>query len=556
MRIESLRLHRHRWQNNVVLRSAWALRPLSLHALEASQHGWDESDELTSDASTSSSSASDPEQRAIEREVESNASQVNNQSHMPINNEIMAIALPMMLTLSTDPIAGLADTAFLSNLGATAVAGTGVALSIFNLLSKPMNVPVLSVSTTSVAVALGRLRSATASSESDPGSRIQIEEASYALQSAASSCIVLGLYCGIAQALVLSQGLHLLLPIWGIVPGSELVQPTLDFLLIRVLGAPVTSLLLTLQGVFRGMSDAKTPLYASIASNLINVVLAPVLIFVAGWGVKGAALATVMSQMVPCCFLMAHLSLKLSSLTPSTRDQSFLSSLAASAASPSILALFKPTGLLILRTVAVTLTYAAATSAASKSGATPAAAHQICFQVWMASSLLADSLAIASQTLIASSLAAGQQIRARLIALRSVSLSLGLGLLLGLILFLGKDVIAAAFTSDPQVLAFCAVLMPIVALSQPLNALAFTLDGVVYGCGGFVYACLFSACAALPSLVLIVKGSLVAGSGGAGRASSSLEWTWGGLCLLMALRGAFALIALIKGWGPFKMMKS
>ncbi len=32
---------------------------------------------------------------------------------------------------------------------------------------------------------------------------------------------------------------------------------------------------------------------------------------------------------------------------------------------------------------------------------------QVCFQVWLASSLLADSLAVASQTLLARSVAAG-----------------------------------------------------------------------------------------------------------------------------------------------------
>jgi hypothetical protein len=37
-----------------------------------------------------------------------------------------------------------------------------------------------------------------------------------------------------------------------------------------------------------------------------------------------------------------------------------------------------------------------------------AAAHQICFQLWLASSLLADALAVAAQSLLARRLAAKQ----------------------------------------------------------------------------------------------------------------------------------------------------
>lgn len=52
----------------------------------------------------------------------------------------------------------------------------------------------------------------------------------------------------------------------------------------------------TSQGVYRGLGDTRTPLYATVASNLVNVVLGYFLIFSAGLGIRGAALATVCSQ--------------------------------------------------------------------------------------------------------------------------------------------------------------------------------------------------------------------------------------------------------------------
>ena len=61
-------------------------------------------------------------------------------------------------------------------------------------------------------------------------------------------------------------------------------------------GQPLIAVWLRLQGVFRGLADARTPLLASLTSNILNVILAPILIFYLGWGVRGAAAAIVMAQ--------------------------------------------------------------------------------------------------------------------------------------------------------------------------------------------------------------------------------------------------------------------
>jgi hypothetical protein len=52
------------------------------------------------------------------------------------------------------------------------------------------------------------------------------------------------------------------------------------------------------QGVYRGLGDTRTPLWGTLACNAINVILAPLLIFSADWGCRGAALATVTSQVI------------------------------------------------------------------------------------------------------------------------------------------------------------------------------------------------------------------------------------------------------------------
>jgi Na+-driven multidrug efflux pump len=67
----------------------------------------------------------------------------------------------------------------------------------------------------------------------------------------------------------------------------------------------------------------------------------------------------------------------------------------------------------------------------------------------MACSLLADSLAVAAQALLAANLAAGDPGRARRLAMRVLKLSLGLGGAVGLVLMGFRHAIAKVFTTRP-----------------------------------------------------------------------------------------------------------
>lgn len=305
---------------------------------------------------------------------------------------------------------------------------------------------------------------------------------------------------------------------WGAPVGTAMRGPVLEFLSIRAAGAPITMLLLVLQGVYRGLQDTRTPLAATLGTTALNIVLAPILIFTMGWRVRGAAIATVVAQALPCIALLWDLSRK---YPLRFRDSATLREL---------FKLFGPTGLLVLRTVAITMCYAVATSIVARSGTAAAASHQIMFQLWLASSLLADSLAVASQSLLARSIASGQTEYGTQVVDRTIAMAGGLGVVLMAALALGRDQIPRLFTADTAVLSLIASIMPIVILTQPVNALAFAWDGVLYGSGGFSYASVAMAFCAAPAIAVMVFGSRL-GLGG-----SALTWVWMGLSTVMALR--------------------
>lgn len=80
--------------------------------------------------------------------------------------------------------------------------------------------------------------------------------------------------------------------------------------------------------------------------------------------------------------------------------------------------------LILARVIAATIGVTLATSLAARLGATPMAAFQICIQVWLTSSLLADGLAVAGQAILACAFAEKDYNKATAAASRVLQVSI------------------------------------------------------------------------------------------------------------------------------------
>ncbi|KAE8705712.1 armadillo/beta-catenin repeat family protein [Hibiscus syriacus] len=90
-----------------------------------------------------------------------------------------------------------------------------------------------------------------------------------------------------------------------------MLNPAQQYLTLRSLGAPAVLLSLAMQGVFRGFKDTKTPLYATVAGDVTNIILDLIFMFVLRLGVSGAAIAHVISQLPIVnkgygCYILYH----------------------------------------------------------------------------------------------------------------------------------------------------------------------------------------------------------------------------------------------------------
>ncbi|CAI9264166.1 unnamed protein product [Lactuca saligna] len=108
-------------------------------------------------------------------------------------------------------------------------------------------------------------------------------------------------------------------------------------------------------------------------------------------------------------------------------------------------------------------------------GSTEMAAFQICLQLWVAASLLADGLAVAGQVILAGAFARQDYTRATATAARELQLALAMGLVLSLIVGVGLSFSSGVFTTNAKVLRLLSLGIPFVAATQPINTIAFVL---------------------------------------------------------------------------------
>ncbi|KAB2009989.1 hypothetical protein ES319_D10G204300v1 [Gossypium barbadense] len=446
------------------------------------------------------------------------SSNPNKLNHVTIvKNWHLSIALPTALALAADPIASLIDTAFVGHLGSVELAAVGVSVSIFNLVSRLFNVPLLNITTSFVAE-----EQALISKSKDDG---EFEHQGKKVLPSVSTSLALAAGLGIAEAVVLSVGSGFLMNIMGIPMDSSMRGPAEQFLTWRAFGAPPVVIALAAQGTFRGFKDTKTPLYAigkyysmlyvSSAGTLLNAILDVILIFPFGFGIGGAVVATVISEYLIAIILLWELNGKVELISPKI-DWSKVS-------------LYLKSG-----TIATLGTLTLATSLAARQGPIPMAGHQICVQIWLAVSLLTDALALSGQALLATNYSQANYQQARKV-IYSVLKQIGLatGFPLAVFLFIGFEALSGLFTTDAEVLQIAwsgtlvsELLIYFCCWVSTSKCRSFCSCGLYYGVSDYEYVAVSMVVVGLISSAYLLVAAPLFSVGG----------VWNGLFLFMTLR--------------------
>ena len=85
---------------------------------------------------------------------------------------------------------------------------------------------------------------------------------------------------------------------------------TIDFarqyLTIIAVGAPTIMFSTAFANILRGEGASRESMIGNLLGTVVNIILDPVMILVFGWGVSGAALATVIGNIAACLFYIGY----------------------------------------------------------------------------------------------------------------------------------------------------------------------------------------------------------------------------------------------------------
>ena len=218
-----------------------------------------------------------------------------------ISKLLIKFALPAIAAMVASSLYNIVDGIFIGHLGAYSIAGVGLTGPFMNL-----------------AAAFGSLVGVGASVLCS----IYLGEKNYdKARVVLSNVIILNFVLGLAFAIV---GLIFLDPILIFFGASENTLPAArEYMRVILMGNVFSHMYLGLNSILRVSGYPVTAMNMTFISVLINVILAPIFIFVFGMGVAGAAWATVISQII-CCLILFFIFLRRDRVVLLVKDKLYL----------------------------------------------------------------------------------------------------------------------------------------------------------------------------------------------------------------------------------------
>lgn len=375
----------------------------------------------------------------------------------PLDRDIFRLAVPALGALVAEPLFLLADTAMVGHLGASALAGLGIASAI---LQTAIGLLIFLAYATTPAVAR----------------RLGAGDRPGAIRAGIDGMwLAFGIgVCLILLGLPTSGALVRLFGSTGAVNDAAT-----RYLLISLAGLPAMLLVVAANGLLRGLQDTRTPLVVATAGFGANILLNALFIYGLGWGVAGSAVGTVVAQwgMAVVYIAMAGQAARASgiALRPGLRG---VGGIAGSGS------------WLLLRTASLRAAMLATVFVATDFGVTEVATLQIAMTVFSTLAFILDALAIAGQALIGHGLGTDDVSRVSAVTRRLIAHGLVAGVVLGLGVAVLTPVLGPVFSADPEIRQALSTTVLAMAVGVPLAGFVFVLDGVLIGAGDARYLAL------------------------------------------------------------------
>ncbi|AUS05310.1 MATE family efflux transporter [Pseudotamlana carrageenivorans] len=375
---------------------------------------------------------------------------------------INKLAIPALIAGVSEPILSLTDAAIVGNVPQNAtesLAAVGIVTTFISML----------------IWVLGQTRSAISSIVSQYVGANKVEQIknlpaqAIFIITSLSILIILSTYPLAPQIFKLYNATNLIL------------DYTVAYYKIRVLGFPFTLFTIAIFGVFRGLQNTYYPMVIAIIGAVSNIILDVVFVYgISGYippmHIEGAAYASVIAQIL-MAGLSAYFILKKTDI-PLRPTFPF---------NPEIKRFIFMILNLFIRTIALNVTLYFASAKATSYGAEYMAAYTIAINLWFLGAFIVDGYASAGNILSGKLFGAKAYDTLLHLSNKLIKYGLVVGIILGLTGALFYYPIGRIFTKEPEVLeAFYQVFWIVLAM-QPLCTLAFIFDGIFKGLGKMKY---------------------------------------------------------------------
>ena len=195
----------------------------------------------------------------------------------PIGKLLMQYAIPAIIAMTASSIYNMVDSIFIGQgVGPLAISGLAITFPFMNL-GAAFGAMVGVGASTLISVKLGQRDYGTA-------------------QTVLGNVITLNLIIGIAFSITTLMFLDPILYFFG--ASADTIGYARDYMLIILAGNVFSHMYFGLNAVLRASGHPQKAMYATINTVVINTLLDPLFIYVFDWGIRGAAIATIIAQVI------------------------------------------------------------------------------------------------------------------------------------------------------------------------------------------------------------------------------------------------------------------
>jgi len=212
-----------------------------------------------------------------------NASQVLETK--PVGKLLLQYSIPAIIGMTVTSLYNIIDSVFIGHgVGPLAISGLAITFPLMNLIIAFSTLVGIGGATIS-SIYLGQK---------------DTEKTNSVLGNVLLLCVINGFCFGGLTLIFLDPILHF----FGASPAT--LPYARDFMQVILMGNPIAFTFIGLNNVMRATGYPKKAMLSSLLTVFANIILAPIFIFHLDWGIRGAALATVISQSIGLIWIVSH----------------------------------------------------------------------------------------------------------------------------------------------------------------------------------------------------------------------------------------------------------